>query len=221
MIHASKNYCGLKEMPDGTEEEDKEAESPPHKKWATTRVKAQSSKSAAQQRYNRHCNFQTKWATKLPWVEGIFASDEVLHMMKCKVWSAFDHKPFILASKSDTMFKHDWKHTTKKNLALHGIKIGDIYVASQCKHHKNMWLYAARAPSSILEQINHYTSGKRVQFATLFQVLQCGRPVVEFESCQGLYKLLAVLDLPSAHWCDNSGWVIVSYMYKIMVQENS
>jgi len=33
------------------------------------------------------------------------------------------------------------------------------------------------------------------------------------------YKLLDILDLPFAHWCDNSGWVMASFMYKQVVFE--
>jgi len=220
---SSEDNSGLKEIPDGSEGEEDEVESPPRKKGATVRGKAETAKSKAQQRYDRHRKFQTEWAAKLPWAEDILATDGVLHMVKCKVCSEFDRKPCVMAPKSDTLWKHDGKRCAKKDLPQYGVKKGEHYIAAQCKHRKNMRLYAARAPSSILEQVNHCTTvearRKRVQFATLFQVLENGRPMVEFESRRSLYKLLAVPDLPSAHWCDNSGWVMASFMYKIVVQE--
>jgi len=43
--------------------------------------------------------------------------------------------------------------------------------------------------------------------------------MVEFKLFQSLYKLLAVLNLPSGHWCDNNGCVMALYMYKNVVQD--
>ena len=86
-----------------------------------------------------------------------------------------------------------------------------------------MRLYAAKPPPSILEQVNFCTTAeswkKRVQFATLFQILQSGRPMLEYEAHQGLYKLLGVPDLPGAHWCDSSAWIMASFMHKLVVDE--
>lgn len=80
----------LKEIPAGSEEEDDEVDSPPRKKGATVRGKADSAKSKSQQRYDLHRKFQTEWAAKLPWAGGILATDGLLHMVKCKVCSDFD-----------------------------------------------------------------------------------------------------------------------------------
>jgi len=89
-----------------------------------------------------------------------------------------------------------------------------------------MRLYAAWSPSSILEQVNHYTIveswKKRVHFATLFQILQSGRLMVDFEAHQSLYKLLVVRLVPylhGAHWFDNSRRVMASFMHKVVVQK--
>jgi len=66
-----------------------------------------------------------------------------------------------------------------------------------------MKLYAAKSPLTIFEQVNHCTTmesrWKMVQFASLFQILQSGGHMVEFEARQILYKFFAVLDLPSVH----------------------
>lgn len=169
---SSEDNDRLKEVPNATEVEFDEADSPPKKKGATAKMKAETGKSKAQQRYDRHRKFQFEWAAKLPWAEGILSSDGVLHMVKCKVCSAFDRKACIMAPKLDTLFKHDGKRVAKKDLPQFGVKKGDQYIASQCKHRKNLRLYAARTPSSVLEQVNSCTTvesrRKRVQFATLF-----------------------------------------------------
>lgn len=45
---------------------DSDFQSPPQKRGATTRSKAETERSRAQKRYNRHTKFQTLWAAKLP-----------------------------------------------------------------------------------------------------------------------------------------------------------
>jgi hypothetical protein len=90
-----------------------------------------------------------------------------------------------MAPKSDTLFKHDGKRIARKDLSLYKVKAGEHYIATQCKHRKNMRLYATKSPASVLEQVNQCTSlearKKKVQFATLFQMLSDGRPMLEFE----------------------------------------
>lgn len=85
-------------------------------------------------------------------------------------------------------------------LKWHGLKKHDT-----CdKYKKNMLLFAAKRPTTILQQLNNATSieskRKRVQFAILFQLLFHGRPMVEFESRFALYKLLEVPTLEQ--WID-------------------
>lgn len=217
----NKELCEVDCNSEGSDDSDFEI--PPAKRGATTRGKAELKRSEAQKRYDRHRKFQTVWAAKLPWAEGIMASDGILHMVKCKVCSTIDRKACIMAPKSDTLFKHDGKWVAKKDMPQFKVKRGEQYIATQCKHRKNLRLYAAKPPPTIIQQINHCTSletrKKRVQFATLFQLLRDGRPMLEYESRVNLYKFLSVPDLPSAHWCDNSGWLMAGYMYKQVVQE--
>lgn len=73
---------------------------------------------------------------KFLWVEGILATDGVLHMVKCKVCNEFDQKPCIIAPKSNTLWKHDGKRTAKKDMPQYGIKKGEHYIAVQCKYRK-------------------------------------------------------------------------------------
>lgn len=70
--------------------------------------------------------------------------------------------------------------------------------------------------------MNHHTTleaqKKRVKFATLFQLLSDGHPMLEFESRVALYKLLSVPNILSQHWCDTSKWIMASYMYQQVVE---
>ena len=130
----------LREVPDDSEdlEDDFVFENPPPlKKGVTTRRKAQSSKSKQQKRYDRHKKFQTVGVAKLPWAEGIMASDGILQMVKCKVCSAFERKPCVMAPKSDTFFKHDGKRIAKKNMPQFKVKKREQYVTTRCRHRKN------------------------------------------------------------------------------------
>jgi len=67
--------------------------------------------------------------------------------------------------------------------------------------------------------INLEATKKRVQFATLFQLLANGHPKLEFKSHESLYKLFGVLDLSTTHWCDSSGWTMAAYINKKVVEE--
>ena len=169
-------------------------------------------------RYDRHRKFQTEWAAKFPWAEGVLASDGILHLVRCRVCTTFDKKPCLMAPKSDTLLKHDGKRTARKDMPLYKVKAGESYIATNCRHRKNLRLYAARPPATILEAVNNCTSievtRKRVQFATLSQILSECRPMLEYESRLSLYELLKVPNLPHTHWSDNSGWTMAKYMYK-------
>lgn len=107
----------LVEVPDCTEasKDNSNFQPPPRKRGGAGRSKSKS-KSKLQRRYDRHQKFQILWAAKLPWAEGIMASDGILHMVKCKVYSTINRKPCIMAPKSDTLFKHDGKRIAKKDM---------------------------------------------------------------------------------------------------------
>jgi hypothetical protein len=59
--------------------------------------------------YDHTWKFQLEWDVKLPWVEGVFATNGVFLNVKCKVCSTIDKKPYLLAPKWDTLMKHEGK----------------------------------------------------------------------------------------------------------------
>lgn len=87
----------------------------------------------------------------------------------------------------------------KKDLPQYKVKAEEQYITTQCKHQRNLHLYAVKPPTTVLEQINLCTTLeaqiKRVQFATLFQLHSDGSPMLEFESRATLYRLLSVPDM--------------------------
>lgn len=54
---------------------------------------------------------------------------------------------------------------------------------------------------------------KKVQFATFFQILSDGRPLVEYESCHELYDFLNVPNNPQKHGANCTGWGLVECMF--------
>lgn len=78
------------------------------------------------------------------------ASNGILQMVKCKVCSAFERKFCIMAPKSKTLFKHDRKRIAKKDMPQFKVKKGESFVASQCRHHKNLHIYATKPPPTVL-----------------------------------------------------------------------
>ena len=131
--------------------------------------------------YDLHHKFHNEWAAKEPWSEAILAEDGVLHMVRCKPCTTVRGKQVQMAPKWDTISKHGQREI----------------------HKKCMLLYAARAPASVAEQIQGCSTlksrKKRVQFATLFQLLAGGRPMTKFEARCDLYEFLGVPNMPHKH----------------------
>lgn len=149
-------------------------------------------------KYDLTRKYQLDWAAKAPWSEGVLKEDGLLHAVKCTICTAVGRKPCLMGPKWDTIQRHGKR---------------------KC-HEKNALLYAARRPTSVLEQIQGCTSAesrrKRVQFATMFHLLCHGRPMSEFTSRFELYKFLSLPDLPAAHWSGNSGWIIAEHIYDLV-----
>jgi len=131
---------------------------------------------------------------------------------------AITQKLCLMVPKFDTLFKHDGKRMAKKDMHVHKVKTRKSYIATKCCWRKNLCLYIARPPITILEVVNNCLSveatRKQVQFAIFFQILVGSRPMVAFESQLPLYDLLKVPNLPYSHWCDNCTWTIANYMYQ-------
>ena len=144
-------------------------------------------------------------------------------MVKCVPCSAMEKKKVLMAPKSDTLFKHDGKRVAKKDTPLYKVKKEQHYIDAQCKHKKNMKLFHARPLATIAQVVLQCSSvehvKKRIQFATLFQVLSVGRPMLKYENRFALYKFLKLPNLPTTHWYDSSGWILAEYMYRQVTKE--
>ena len=174
-------------------------------------------KKKPRKNYDLTRKFQLEWACKLPWAEGILTNNGRLHMVKCTVCSTMEKSDRLMQPKWDTLKKHEGRRKATKNMPAYNVKKGEWYMAKDSKHKKNMALFNARAPDTVLQQLNQSNrlerEKKKVQFATLFQILADGRPMLEYESRAALYEFLNVPNFPRMHWSDNSGWIMAEFMY--------
>ena len=60
---------------------------------------------------------------------------------------------------------------------------------------------------------------KIAQFATVFHMLQHGRPMLEYESMRELFTFLKMPHMSKKHWGDNSGWLMAEYLYAQVMQK--
>ena len=90
-------------------------------------------------------------------------------------------------------------------------------MAKDFKHKKNLALFNARALDNVVQQLNQSNrlerEKKKMQFATLFQILVDGRPMLKYESRATLYEFRNVPNFPRMHWSDNSRWIMADFMY--------
>jgi hypothetical protein len=56
--------------------------------------------------YNNIKKFETKWAAKVPWVEGVMSKDGMINLVKCEVCYLILKKEKIMGCKWDTLVKH-------------------------------------------------------------------------------------------------------------------
>jgi hypothetical protein len=81
--------------------------------------------------YDLTRRFQMEWAATCPWSEMILTDEGLLHMVKCSICSAVRGRTVIMGPKFDTVKRH----------------------AKRICHVKNTELYAARRPTTVLQQI--------------------------------------------------------------------
>jgi hypothetical protein len=97
------------------------------------------------------CKFQDSWATKLPWIEMNIVSDRLIHIVKCNIFLVINGCDKILASKSDTLTKHNGRHKTNKVLKTFGAKKSSWFITKHYKHIKNKKWYASHSKYAIHE----------------------------------------------------------------------
>lgn len=107
------------------------------------------------------CKFQDSWATKLPWIEMNICSDRISHVVKCDMFWVINGCDKILASKLDTLTKHNGRHKTNKVLKTLGAKKSSWFITKHYKHTKNKKWYVSHSKYAIHELITIDIKGER------------------------------------------------------------
>jgi hypothetical protein len=69
------------------------ANDPPIKKQKCSKGKQQ------KKSYHNTKKFQTEWATKVPWAEGVVSKDGMINLVKCKVYFLIEKKEKMMGCK--------------------------------------------------------------------------------------------------------------------------
>jgi hypothetical protein len=109
--------------------------------------------------YDSCRKFQLSLVVRCPWAEAIESAG--ITMVKCRTCKMATWKPTILALKIATLQRHEGHYTTEKNMPG-GIKKGQKYVATNCRHLKNERLVASRGVRPIDEAMQE-VAGERTR----------------------------------------------------------
>jgi hypothetical protein len=136
------------------------------------------------------------------------ATSGIIQIVRCKVCSLVENKDKIVRCKWGTLTKHVNQRIIVHDLPQFGVKEGGEYIAKDCAHLKNMWLWAQRGPNFVLQQIKKPLgkgNQKILQFKSLFHIFSHGCPKLEYETMYDLFTTLKVPINPKMHWSDFVG----------------
>jgi hypothetical protein len=125
-------------------------------------------KKAARRTYDSQRKFQLSWVGRCPWAEAMDISG--VTMVKCTMCSTSTGKPVMLALKIAILQWHEGNYTAEKDMAG-GIKKGDKFVYSNCRHLRNERTLATRGVqlkkrSKTFKERRHESSSKWTSFFT-------------------------------------------------------
>ena len=72
----------------------------------------------------------------MPWAEGILASDDILHLVRCVPCTVMEKRGHIMALKKDTLCRHNGLCTAWSDMPRSNVKKGKKYVATQCRTYR-------------------------------------------------------------------------------------
>jgi hypothetical protein len=153
----------------------------------------------ARRSYDGRRKFQLSWVARCPWAEALEISG--VTMVKCTTCSIATGKPTILALKIATLQLHQGNYTANRNMAG-GVKKGDRYIASTCRHLKNERILASRGVRPIDEAVQDIVgekARKRQQMGVIFHLLSTGRPMVDYSGIRPMLQFLGVPKLAKRH----------------------
>jgi hypothetical protein len=129
-------------------------------------------------------------------------------MVKCTTCSVVTGKPRILALKIATLQWHQGNYTAEKNMPG-GIKKGNKYMNTNCRHLKNERIVASRGMHPVDKAIkdSRRESSEAVANGSNLSHAQYLASKVEFSAIRLMLQFLGVPKLPKRHWSDGAGWI--------------
>jgi hypothetical protein len=168
----------------------------------------------ARRSYDGRRKFQLSWVARCLWAEALEISG--ITMVKCTTCSIATGKPTILALKIATLQRHQGNYSANRNMAG-GVKKGDRYIASTCRHLKNEQILASRGVRPIDEAVQDIVgekTRKQQQMGVIFHLLSTGRPMVDYSGIRPMLQFLGVPKLTKRHWSDGAGWMLADCMFR-------
>ncbi len=121
----------------------------------------------------------------MPWVEPIFNEAKLVTCFKCCIYSQIEKKDKVLVAKWNSIDKHASQKKAPN---------GKWFMDPKCGHLKNEIVYVQLSTIIIFQQFNlgqaMEDKGKIVQFATIFILLNKGKPMTNYQDSQPLIKFL-------------------------------
>jgi len=155
--------------------------------------------------------WQEVWAYKFTWTQGDYDATNNLMGVLCKSCTIVSGRQKIMVPKGDNLEKHEGKRTYKvdDDPFLH-LKKGETYVKRDYNYLKftKLWLawwLGGRVVDQLVVGFDNKANRKKVQFSTILQVLNFGRPMYNFECWQYLLRHLRVKNISRKHWSKTSG----------------
>jgi len=129
------------------------------------------------------------------------SEDGLIQGVNCLICNAMERRSKFLKTKYNTFTKYVGRHKALKDITRVAQK-GNWYYSKDYAHAKNAILYVAHGPQTVHQLVQNESkeqAHKHVQFATIFHILNDGRPIIEYESLQSLLKFLNVSHMPKKH----------------------
>jgi hypothetical protein len=129
--------------------------------------------------------------------------------VRCTVCAPY-RKNLVLENKKDTLQKHN---LSKKHDKYARMVDSRILIEHDAEGE------AALLKAAMDEGKKKEMAQKKMQLRSLLHVLERGQSMLDYEALYPLYQELGIKDLPSAHWCDNSGWQLLDALDEVVLKK--
>jgi hypothetical protein len=163
-------------------------------------------------------NFKMHGLAYLSWVEFIIDYKGEVHQVKCMICTSIEGKNKLLAPKVDNLLKH--VGCRKCKVSMPGVDARSYYMNKNFVHSNNEMQYTTnqRLVLDLFQcDIPFEHKRKYVQFATLYDILVHGCPMIDFERFKVLFQMLKVKNVGRKHWNDSFARGMVEVMHNVLL----